>query len=103
MPVANRGIQAAAKARLGNVVQMLHMIAAAIGPGDESASEINKAITALSKVVPPGAQSEGLLRADLAKMQAAQRQNQMNKLAMGGQNQGGGMPPPAPAPMQQAA
>ena len=102
MPVPNRGIQAAAMAKLGNVVQMLHMIAAAVGPGSEGSNEITKAITILSKIVPPGSMSQGLMSADLQKMQAQQRQNQMNMLAMKNQ---GGAPPPAPPPpaMAQAA
>ena len=81
-PAGNRGIQAAAMARIGNVVQMLHVIAAALGPSNEAEKHVMQAITALSKAVPAGAASEGLLRADLQKMQMAQRQNQANAMAM---------------------
>lgn len=96
-PTANRGIQAAAMARIGNVVQMLHMIAAALGPGHEAERQVMQAITALSKAVPAGSASEGLLRADLQKMQMQQRQNSANAMTMrqGGQPPGGPTAPPA--------
>ncbi len=94
-PVANRGIQAAALARIGNVVQMLHMIAAALGPGHEAEKAVMTAITSLSKAVPPGAASEGLMRADLQKLAMQQRQNTGNVMAMRGA--GGAQPAPQPA------
>lgn len=103
MPVANRGMQMTALAQIGNVVDMLHMIAAAVGPGHEASVTINRAINELTKVVPPGATSQGLLARGLEKLQAQRRQNQMNALAM--RNQGAAPPPPPapPAAMPQAA
>jgi hypothetical protein len=87
-------------ARIGNIVQMLHMIAAALGPGHEAEKAVTQAISTLSKAVPPGAQSEGLMRADLQKLQMQQRQNQGNAMAM---RQAGAPPAAAPQQPQMAA
>ena len=87
-------------AKIGNVVQMLHMIAAALGPGHEAEKAVMTAITSLSKAVPPGTASQGLLRADLQKMAMQQRQNAGNVMTM---RQGGQPPAEAGAPPAMAA
>ncbi len=101
MPVSNEGIKAAAVTRVANIASMLHLLAAAFGPGSDEAREITSAIRLLEKVARPSSQSPGLMAADAQKMAAQSRANQQNVAAMRGGGGGGGAPtgPPAAPPM----
>lgn len=101
MPVGNEGIKAAAITRVANIASMLHLLAAAFGPGSDEAREITSAIRLLEKVARPSSQSPGLMSADMQKMAAQSRANQQNAASMMQRGGGGGAPagPPAAPPM----
>lgn len=99
-PVANRGTQAAALARMGNLVQLMKLASAALPPGSPMSNDFTKAISLIEKHIPEGEQSSGLLKADLQKLQGQQRQQQMQAMQM---RQHGAPPQPASPPPQMAA
>ena len=105
-PVPNKGQEAAGLAKLGLVVRMLESLVPSLGAGTEAGKDVLKALTSLSKHVPPGAVSPGIEQTSLMKMMQDQRQQQPQiaamRAAMSGQPPGGGAPPP-PAPPSEAA
>ncbi len=91
-------------AKLGMVIKMLESIVPQLGAGTEAGRDVLKALTSLSKHVPPGAVSPGIEQTAMMKMMQEQRQQQPQIAAMrqamaGGQGQppGGAAPPEPPA------
>lgn len=100
-PVPNKGLEAAALAKLGLVVRLLESLVQPLGAGTEAGKDVLKALTSLSKHVPPGAVSPGVEQTSLMKLQQDQRQQQPQIAAMraamaGPQNSGAGAPPAPP-------
>lgn len=88
-------------AKLGLVIRMLESIVPQLGAGTEAGKDVLKALTSLSKHVPPGANSPGVEQTAMMKMMQDQRQQQPQIAAMrqamaGAQNAGGAAPPPPP-------
>lgn len=100
MPAPNRGIEAAALAKLSNVAQMLRLLTNAFPVGSDVDRDLRDALNKIAKHVPPGAVSQGvqMTEAQRTLMQqkqqapqiAAQRAAQMQPPA-------GGSPMPAAA------
>ena len=91
-------------AKLGLIVRLLESLVPSLGAGTEAGKDVLKALTSLSKHVPPGAVSPGVEQTSLMKLMVDQKQQQPQiaamRAAMSGQqpNPGGGvMPPPSPA------
>ena len=105
-PVPNKGQEAAGLAKLGLVLKMLESMVPQLGAATEAGKDVLKALTSLSKHVPPGAVSPGVEQTALQKLMANQRQQGPQvaamRQAMAQPNQGGGTPPP-PQPPAQAA
>lgn len=105
-PVPNKGLEAAGLAKLGLIVRLLESLIPALGSGTEAGKDVLKALTSLSKHVPPGAVSPGVENSSLMKLMQDQRQQQPQIAAMrqamaGPQNSGAGAPP-APPPAASA-
>ena len=103
-PVPNKGMEAAGRAKLGLVVRLLESLVSPLGASTEAGKDVLKALTSLSKHVPPGAVSPGVEQTSLMKLMVDQKQQQPQiaamRAAMSGQqpNPGGGAaPPPSPA------
>ncbi len=108
MPVANRGLEAAALAKLQNHLQGMQMILAVLPVGSDVARDLRDAIGKVAKHVPPGAFSQGVQMTDMQRQLMQQRQQgpqiaamragSMAPGAMGG-GQAGPQPqqPPSPA------
>jgi hypothetical protein len=79
-PVPNKGLEAAGMAKLGLVVKQLETIVPLLGAGTEAGKDVLKALTSLSKHVPPGAVSPGVEQSALQNMMMKQRQ-QMPQIA----------------------
>ena len=103
-PVPNKGLEAAGMARLGMVVRLLESIVPQLGAGTEAGKDVLKALTSLSKHIPPGAVSPGVEQTSLMKLMQDQRQQQPQIAAMraamagGQQNPGAGAAPTSPPP-----
>ena len=102
-PVPNKGLEAAGMAKLGLVIRMLESIVPQLGAGTEAGKDVLKALTSLSKHVPPGAVSPGVEQTSLMKLMTDQRQQQPQiaamRAAMAGNSQtpgAGASPPPEP-------
>lgn len=94
-PLANRGREAGALAKLGLLVRQLEQIAPDLGAGNEAGREVYKAIQMLAKHVPPGSASPGIEMQAFQKLQStAQQQAPMIAAMRAGQ---------APAPAAAAA
>lgn len=109
-PVPNKGQEAAGMAKLGLAIRLLESIVPQLGAGTEAGRDVLKALTSLSKHLPPGAVSPGVEKTSLMNMMQSQRQQQPQIAAMraamaggqspGGQSPGGqpgGEPPTPPA------
>ena len=106
-PVPNKGLEAAGMAKLGLIVRLLESIVPSLGAGTEAGKDVLKALTSLSKHVPPGAVSPGVEQSSVMKLMQDQRQQTPQIAAMraamsGQQNPGAGTPPPPqpPAPAE---
>ena len=73
-PLANRGKEAGALAKLGQVVRLLEQLAPDLGAGNEAGRDVYKAIQNLAKHVPPGGASPGIENQAMQKLQATQQQ-----------------------------
>ena len=97
-PVPNKGLEAAGMAKLGLIVRLLESVVPQLGVASEDGKDVLKALTSLSKHVPPGAVSPGVEQTALQKMMINQKQQTPQiaamRAAMAGQNSGGGAPPP---------
>ena len=99
-PVPNKGLEAAGLAKLGLIVRLLESLIPALGSGTEAGKDVLKALTSLSKHVPPGAVSPGIENSALMNLSQQQRQQQPQiaamRAAMAQQNPGAGAPPASP-------
>lgn len=101
-PVPNKGQEAAGLAKLGLVVRLLESLVPSLGAGTEPGKDVLKALTSLSKHVPPGAVSPGVEQTSLMKLMMDQRQQAPQIAAMRASMAGGnpaanqGAAPPTP-------
>jgi hypothetical protein len=108
MPVPNRGIEAAAMARLGVHVQGMQMVLAMLPAGSDAASAIRDALNKVAKFVPPGGMSQGVQITEQQRQLMQQKQMgpqiAAQRAAMMGGQPGQPQAPAAPqAPPQMAA
>lgn len=100
-PVPNKGLEAAAMAKLGMIVRQLEQIVPLLGAGTEAGRDVLKSLTNLSKHVPPGAVSPGVENSAMQKtmMQMKQQTPQIAQMrqAMAGGKPGGDSAPAAAA------
>lgn len=82
-PTPNRGYEAAGLQRLGLVIQQLQEILPQVGAGSDAGQAVLKALTGLSKFVPPGSVTPAAQKQQLERMAQAQQQGnqQMQILA----------------------
>jgi hypothetical protein len=82
-PTPNRGYEAAGLQRLGLVIQQLQEILPQVGAGSDVGQAVLKALSSLSKFVPPGSVTPAAQRQMLERMGQAQQQGnqQMQVLA----------------------
>lgn len=73
-PVPNRGIEAAAQARLAVHVQGIQTMLALLPAGSEMARDVREALNKLAKHVPPGAVSQGVQMSEAQRSLMQQRQ-----------------------------
>ena len=73
-PVPNKGLEAAGMAKLGLVIRQLETIVPLLGAGTEAGRDVLKALTSLSKHVPPGAVSPGVEKSAMDQMQLKMKQ-----------------------------
>ncbi len=73
-PVANRGIEAQAEARIAVYVQGLTNMLPSIPAGSDMAKDVRDAITKLAKYAPQGAVSPGIQNTEAQRMAMQQRQ-----------------------------
>ncbi len=106
MPVQNRGMEAAALARLSVHVQGMQTLLAQLPAGSDLAAAIRKATDLVAKFVPPGSVSQGVQMTEAQRQLMQQKQMGPQIAAQRAAQTGGGqgMPgapgaPPAPPPM----
>ena len=100
VPGPNRGIEAAAQARLAVYVQGLTRMLPEIPPGSDLAKDIREAVNKLAKHVPPGEVSQGIQMTEAQRQLLQQRQMSPQIAAM--RAMGGLSNPAAPPPQMQA-
>ncbi len=86
-PTPNRGYEAAGLQRLGLVVQQMQEILPQVGSGSEVGQALLKALTALSKFVPPGSVTPAAQKQQLERMAQAQQQGNQQMQALQAQRQ----------------
>jgi len=86
-PTPNRGYEAAGLQRLGLVVQGLQEILPQVGSGSDVGQAILKALTSLSKFVPPGSVTPAAQKQQLERMAQAQQQGNQQMQALSAQRQ----------------
>lgn len=74
MPTPDRGLEAAALAKLAVHVQAIALIGAVLPAGSEAARDIREALNKLAKHVPPGAISQGVQMSEAQRALVQQRQ-----------------------------
>ena len=94
----NKGYEAAGMQKLGVVVKQLESILPELGASSEAGAAVLKALTALTKFVPPGSVTPAAQKNSIeAQMRAqAQGNQQMQALKQHMQGQGGGQQAPQP-------
>lgn len=95
MPAPNRGLEAAALAKLAVYVQGMSVLLAVLPAGSDVARDVREAINKIAKHVPPGSVSQGLQVTEAQKNLMQQRQMGPQIAAMRGA-QTGPMPPGGP-------
>jgi hypothetical protein len=97
-PSPNRGYEAAGLQRLGNILVELNQIETLLGPGSEPGKAVAKAISQLSKYVPPGSVTPSSQNQMAQRMMQSSQQNnaQMQALQRMQQQGAGGAPGGAP-------
>lgn len=101
-PSPNRGLEAAALAKLAVYVQGMQVLLAVMPAGSDIARDVREAINKIAKHVPPGAISQGIQMTEAQKNLMQQRQEAPQIAAMrAAQMQH--MPPQGGAPQPQAA
>ena len=103
-PVPNKGLEAAGMAKLGLVIRQLETIVPLLGAGTEAGRDVLKALTSLSKHVPPGAVSPGVEKSAMDQMQLKMKQQtpQLEQMRAA-LNKPGGEPPAGAEPPAAAA
>lgn len=100
-PTPNRGIEAAALAKIAVLTTGLQMLLPMFPVGSDISRDVREAVNKLAKHVPPGAVSQGvqMTEAQRALMQTKQQAPQIaaQRAAQTGQPPAGGAPPPMPA------
>lgn len=102
-PSPNRGLEAAALAKLAVHTQALQQLLMAFPVGSDAAKEIRDAVGKLAKLVPSGSVSQGVMMSEAQKALFQQRQQQPQIAAMRAAQTGGAAPSPQPAQPQMAA
>lgn len=74
MPTPNRGLEAAALAKLAVHVQAISMISGVLPAGSDAARDIREALNKMAKHVPPGAVSQGVQMSEAQRNMMQQRQ-----------------------------
>jgi hypothetical protein len=101
LPAANRGLQAKGLTQVQTAVRILEQALPLLGADSDPGRDVIKALTSLSKHIPPGSTSPGVERTGLQTMMQQQRQDQPNIALLRALGQGGGgagAPPPAAPP-----
>lgn len=102
MPQANRGLQAKGLTQVQTAVRILEQALPLLGADSDPGKDVMKALTSLSKHIPPGSTSPGVERTGLQSMMQQQRQDQPQAALLRALGQGGapgagaGGPPPTP-------
>jgi len=102
MPTPNRGLEAAALAKLAVHVQAISMISGVLPAGSDLARDLREALNKMAKHVPPGGVSQGVQMSEAQRSLMEQRQKGPQVAAMRAA-QPAGAPPQAPPPQPQAA
>lgn len=99
-PSPNRGLEATALAALAVHVQAIHRLSGLFPAGSDVARDVHKAVDLITKHVPPGAVSQGLMTSQAEKMMQQQRAMAPQIAAMRAAQPPGAPPGPpgAPAP-----
>lgn len=95
MPTPNRGLEAAALAKLAVHVQAISMIAGILPAGSDAARDLREALNKMAKHVPPGAVSQGVQMTEAQRALMQQRQQSPQIAAMRAAQPA--MPPQQPA------
>ena len=92
-------------AKLGLVIRQLETIVPLLGAGTEAGRDVLKALTNLSKHVPPGAVSPGVEKSAMDQMQLKMKQQtpQLEQMRAALNKQDGGAPPEGAEPPAAAA
>ena len=102
MPQANRGLQAKGLTQVQTAVRILEQALPLLGADSDPGKDVMKALTSLSKHIPPGSTSPGVERTGLQSMMQQQRQDQPQAALLRALGQGGapgagaGGPPTTP-------
>ena len=103
MPTANRGLEAAALAKLAVHVQAMQTLLAVLPAGSDIARDVREAVNKVAKHVPPQGMSQGTQTTEAQRMMMQQRQNMMQQAAQRASQMqappggGGGSAPPMAA------
>ena len=98
-PIANRGIEAAALAKLAVYAQGMQTVLAVLPAGSDAAQDVRDALNKIAKHVPPGGVSQGVQMSEAQRNLMQQRQAGPQIAAMrAAQMGGGGAPTPPPQP-----
>ncbi|MDE2021138.1 MAG: hypothetical protein KGJ13_12450 [Patescibacteria group bacterium] len=73
-PVPNKGLEAAGMAKLSLIIRQMELIVPLLGAGTEAGRDVLKALTSLSKHVPPGAVSPGVEQSAMNQVQMKMKQ-----------------------------
>jgi len=101
-PSPNRGIEAAALAKLAVHATAIQQLMMAFPIGSDISRDLREAVNKLAKHVPQGAVSPGMQMTEAQKMLMQQRQMAPQNAAAQASQMGGGVPaapPPPPPPM----
>lgn len=102
MPVANRGLEAAALARLAVLAQGMSSILAVLPVGSEAARDVRTALDKIAKHVSPGNSSPGIQMSEAQRQLMQQRQMGPQIAAMRAAQAGGGQAQQQPQPQMAA-
>ena len=74
MPTPNRGLEAAAMAKLAVYAQGMSTVLAALPAGSEAARDVREALNKIAKHIAPGQMSQGVQMSEMQKMLMQQKQ-----------------------------
>ncbi len=101
-PSPNRGLEAAALARLAVYAQGMATILAVLPVGSDASRDVREALNKLAKHIPQGGTSPGVQMSEAQRNLMQQRQMGPQIAAMRAAQAGGGQPPPLPQPPRAA-